>query len=218
MMLDDFLARYNAILLIFFAGAAVSIVIGFYWGRRRNLALIREFSQEMETALRPLDQTYTWLGGEIGFRADYQTEGEFSSVEATCTMLPRQSVLYFPIARVITGFDRLYVLFRVQKNIKEEAHILDPWYGKTRGQKIQNRSNLYAEQIQVGPRTFELLFRNSRIATEMKSFLGSLERPDLLKHLAINPDTQTIYLLMVPRPVHVRNYLSHTIRLIRQIT
>ncbi len=217
-MLEDFLARHSSILFLLFTIAAILIVIGFYWGRRKNLDLIREFSQEMETVLRPLDQTYTWIGGEIGFRADYQTKGEFAKVEATCTLLPRQSLLYFPIAWVITGFDRLYMLFHVQKKIKEEAHILEPWYGKTRGPKIQNRSELYSEKIDVGKRTFELLFRSSSIATEMKSFLGRLERPDLLKHLAINPETQTVYLLMAPRPDHVRNYLDHTIRLIRLIS
>jgi hypothetical protein len=215
--MEKLLATHSALIFILFIAAAVLIMAGFYWGRRKNLAMIKGFSREIEAALHPLDQTYTWIGGVIGFRADYQIEREFSRVEATCTLLPRQSVLYFPVARLVTGFDRLFLVFHVEKKIKEEAHVLEPWYGKTRGPKIRNRAGLYSEHATAGARAFEILFKSPSLAGEMKSFLGRLEQPDLLKHLAINPETQTLYLLMIPRPAHIQNYLAHAIELIHDL-
>ena len=50
------------------------LMLVLFRNRKYNLLVIRTVGKELESALRPKDQTYTWLGGSVGFRAEYQTE------------------------------------------------------------------------------------------------------------------------------------------------
>jgi hypothetical protein len=38
-------------------------------GRRHNTNLMKYYAHIMETALRPTDQQYTWIGGYLGYKA-----------------------------------------------------------------------------------------------------------------------------------------------------
>jgi len=97
----------------------------FFRGRKLNLMVMGSVSKYLEDALRPVDKEYTWLGGYVGFRANYSLE--HGEVEATLTLLPRQASLYFPISLLVNRSDRLYLVFRGRIAL-EEIHI----FGKRR--------------------------------------------------------------------------------------
>jgi len=182
-------------------------VLQFFKGRRDNLALMRIFSHELENAIAPKDKVYTWLGGYIGFKADYDVEeGTLDKVEATLTLLPRHSLLYFPIALLISKRDRLYLVFRLQKKPSNETHIIEKRYKRTR--KIEEEVAFDVEEISVGKKNFKVLYEKSSIAKTLVSWFKNLEDPSLIKHIAIVPKTNVFYVFMKPKPGLVEDYVK----------
>jgi len=73
------------------------LVFAFYRGVKINVKRARELASILEEVLKPEDQTYTWLGGVIGFSAEY-----------------RGDVGKEPMIRVL-GKDAKDVVFKVEK-------------------------------------------------------------------------------------------------------
>jgi len=107
----------------------------FFQGRKLNLMMMSRVSKDLENALKPADKEYTWLGGYVGFRANYSLE--HGEVEATLTLLPRHALLYFPISLIVNRSDRLYLVFRGRIAL-EEIHI----FGKRRMLRRSERREL----------------------------------------------------------------------------
>jgi hypothetical protein len=192
-------------------------VLQFFKGRKDNLALMRIFSHELETAIAPKDKVYTWLGGYIGFKASYAVgEGMLDRVEATLTLLPRHSLLYFPIALLISKRDRLYLVFRVQKKLSNETHIIEKRYKRTR--KINNELVFNTEEINVSKKNFKVLYETSEIAKTLVSWFKNLDDPSLIKHVAIVPKTNVFYIFMKPVPGLVEDYVKNVMGVLRSAT
>ncbi|HJP17767.1 MAG TPA: hypothetical protein QF468_03840 [Nitrospinota bacterium] len=173
---------------------------GYSLGRKRNLSILKSVGNSLEEILKPDDQDYTWLGGSIGFNANYKCK-DFKKVEATLTLLPRQSPLYYPVSFLVSGFDRLYVTFFLKSKFKSEGHIINKRYFKFRGPKIENIQKL-SEEEQEG---FLILSQDQRIRSALLNFFKELENLgflEIIKHIAIVPDRNTVFVLVVPRKDH----------------
>ena len=182
------------ILLIVFT---LLVLAGYSLGRKRNLSIVKFVGNTLEEILKPDDQDYTWLGGSIGFRANYKCK-DLEKVEATLTLLPRQSPLYYPVSYLVSGFDRLYVTFFLKSKIKSEGHIINKRYFKFRGPRIDNAQKL-SEEEQDG---FLILYQDQRIRSALLNFFKELNRGGflkILKHIALVPDRNTRFILIVPR-------------------
>ena len=198
------------LLLVVFCGLTA---LQFFKGRRDNLALMSIFSHELENAIEPKDKLYTWLGGYIGFKADYNIgEGTLDKVEVTLTLLPRHSLLYFPIALLISKRDRLYLVFRLQKKPSNETHIVEKRYKRTR--KIEEEVAFDVEEINIGKKNFKVLYEKSNIAKTLVSWFKNLENPSLIKHIAIVPKTNVFYVFMKPKPGLVEDYVKKVMDLL----
>lgn len=79
-----------------------------YW-KRQNLKFIKEVGHTLERFFKPETQKYIWLGGVIGFHAEYETK-KYGKVKVIFTTLPRQSFLYLPVALFLGRTDRLEIL------------------------------------------------------------------------------------------------------------
>ena len=108
------------------------VLWGAYW-RRKNLQFIRAVGEVLETVLRPRHQRYTWLGGVIGFSAEFKTDA-FGVVRVVFTTLPRQSLLYLPLAWVLGRRDRLELLIMMKQDphLKATGDLLQCDYDETR--------------------------------------------------------------------------------------
>ncbi len=110
---------FGAVLLL-----TLLLVAAYLYGYRKNLSLIREASMQLEEALRPDDAEYTWLGGTVGFSAEYRVKG-FRSVQAVLRLIPRQSLLYLPVVLLSGRSDTLQLLFRLEQVQGPVFHILN---------------------------------------------------------------------------------------------
>ena len=79
----------QTLFFLFILGIAILMLV-FSRNRKYNIQTIAAIGKELESALRPNDQTYTWLGGSVGFKAEYQTPKPLRKAEATVTMLSFQ--------------------------------------------------------------------------------------------------------------------------------
>ncbi len=184
---------------IIFVLAGIS-VIQYYRGRRLNLLLMEHYIKAVKGVIKPRDENYTWLGGYIGFRAEYKVNHDnIRKFEYTLTLLPRHSILYFPISLLTSRHDKLYIVVRPLAQIKREAHLIQKGYYRLRP-NIENEDFLRKETIEIAGKEYEALFEKKRDIENLKEFVESLSNPHNVKHVSLTPKTNVFYVLMKPEP------------------
>ncbi len=188
----------DQILFITLIFLAIITTVYYFWGRRRNLTMVKTIGRALEQILDPVDRDYTWLGGTIGFHARYRTDG-FRSVETTLTLLPRQSLLYYPVSFMVSGFDRLYMTFFLKGKPLPECHLIEKGYLKHRGPEITNIASLSRSELNYNGREFLVLFRDEDIKDRLIGLCSRLDKDFTgLKHIAIVPERNTLFFLIIP--------------------
>ncbi|MBE3598667.1 MAG: hypothetical protein IMX02_07680 [Limnochordaceae bacterium] len=185
--------------LVLLGGAAY---LQYLWGRRANWRIIRNTAAECERALRPKDQRYTWIGGLIGYRADYVVRrGDLNRVEATLTALPRHSLLYFPVSWAWRRYDALYLLWRPNMPLRSRAHaylvapgVLAP--------RIRDVAALHEAWVTGGGHRYRLLYSGEQSRRLLTRLVEAGASP-LLRHVSINPEEGAVYCRVVARPGQV---------------
>ncbi len=89
-----------------FVGISVVISLVYIAGYKKNIKIMKEMAETLEAAFSPKDKLYTYLGGVLGFIAEYQADG-FEKISVTLRLIPRQSALYLPFMFVTSGKDSL---------------------------------------------------------------------------------------------------------------
>ncbi|MDY6821598.1 MAG: hypothetical protein SVN78_08265 [Deferribacterota bacterium] len=133
---------------IFLLLILLSIVISllYIFGFKKNYKKIKKVANTLENILKPIDTKYTWLGGVIGFKANYKLEDSLE-ILLNYANLPRQSILYLPIALLFERYDRLELTMKLPKNsninlsIKAKPLIDKQTKNSKRWQKIKNNKN-----------------------------------------------------------------------------
>lgn len=183
-------------LLIIFAVVATA---QYFLGRRKNLVFIQKYAHAMEDALKPIDKQYTWVGGYIGFKSGYKVKQEMvKEVKATLHMMPRLSLLYYPIAKLTMRHDKLYVVVETSKNIRGETHLIQKGYYRL-GPGIKDVEKFHRRYIKLGDREFEILYQDGEGERQLLSLAQSL-RVDFkrIKHLSYTSSTNVIYAFVDP--------------------
>lgn len=194
-----------------FVLAGVS-VMQYYRGRKLNLLLMEHYIRAVKEMVNPEDENYTWLGGYIGFRAEYKVNRDnVRKFEYTLTLLPRQSILYFPISLLTSRHDRLYFVVKPFSKVKREAHLIQKGYYRFKP-KIENEPLLQREVIEVDGKEYEALFEKRRDLENLKALLESFSKPDNVKHIALTPSTNVLYVFMKPEPDTIKEDVEKIVR------
>ncbi|NPA16076.1 MAG: hypothetical protein GXO44_05960 [Deferribacteres bacterium] len=166
-------------------GLSLVLVAVFYVGMRKNLRLARMMAEILEAVLKPVDRTYTWLGGVIGFAAEYKVKG-FEKVYANFRLFPRHSLLWMPFALLSGRRDTLQLLVFLKCRVGQEFHVVRKGILKP---KIYNKDKL--KKAEDG--SLEFYYEHS---LEMRDeVLPVVERlSPFLFHLAITPEKNVFYL------------------------
>lgn len=134
------------ILLTFF------ISISYIYGFRKNYRLIKNVAKRLEEELQPIDKTYTWLGGVVGFSAEYNVVN-LSKIKITFSTIPRQSILFLPIAILMGRYDKLELLIPVKKKILNDINIVK----KSPLNYINIKSNDLTEKIYLSENSLKFI-------------------------------------------------------------
>ena len=201
------------IVIMVLAGVAS---IQFFKGRKLNLMLMQHYLKAIEDIIKPKDKDYVWLGGYIGFRAHYKvSEGNIDKFEYTLTLLPRQSIFYMPISKLISRHDKLYIVVRPYSQIKREAHLIQKRYYRIKP-KIEEEELLQKDFIEIEGKEYEALFEKRRDVELLREFLQGFSKPENVKHVSLTPKTNVFYILMKPEPDTIKEDIRHIVRFVNE--
>jgi len=192
----------NTALLIAVLGAAALLMLAHRQGLRLNIGLAKRVARELTEALDPEDVTYTWIGGGIGFHATYELSGG-RMLKATATFLPRHSPMYMPVAKLLSGHDKLQLTLELDRPVEGEAHLFEPKYLRRRFADAAVLEGLDRGEPTAGAWPFSTFSSDPSLAGWARDLAESLEPglPPQLKHVALTGgETPTLYFLLVPRP------------------
>ncbi|QDA31320.1 hypothetical protein FH039_06530 [Thermococcus indicus] len=184
----------------------------FYRGRKLNLMLMEHYIRAVKDVIKPEDELYTWLGGYIGFRAEYKVNRDnIRKFEYTLTLLPRHSLLYFPIALITSRHDKLYLVIKPFSDIQREAHLIQKGYYRMRP-GIDNEELLRKEVIEIAGKQYEALYEKKRDVENLRALIESLSNPHNIKHVSLTPKTNVFYVQMKPEPETIGKDVERIVR------
>ena len=171
-------------------------VLQFYRGRRKNLEILEKSIRILEEALRPKSKEYTVIGIYVGYHAKYLVDrGGVRELDTTVVLLPRQSLLYIPIAIMTSRFDRLYLVFKLSRAPYAEAHLVRKGYYRLGVKRaIKNFESMVRESVEIRGVRYYLLYTSRSMAEKLLKFANSLSRPSILNHVAIVPRLNRLYI------------------------
>ncbi len=186
----------NVVMIMLVLGAVVTLQ--FFKGRKINLMIMEHFAKKFEKLLRPKDQLYTWLGGYIGFRVNYEIDSDtLNKIEMTLTLLPRHSVLYMPVSLITSRHDKLYIVFRPKKKVRTDIQIIRRGYYIFKP-RIEEETYLQKEIIQIEDRKFTVMYREKK---EFDRFFKRIKEIFDMKrviHIALVSRTNVLYVFIKP--------------------
>ncbi len=188
-------------LFFLFIAFSLFLSLGYYWGRRRNKQIFLSAFHDLVDIVKPDEQKFTNIGGTIGYHANLfvKKKGAVSQVDATITMLPRQSLLYMPISKLIMRHDRLFITIHLNRAPAGEGHLIEKKYAAFRGPKIKEADKLYREEIKWGNLDFILYYENIKIHGHLAGLMKDLPGPGNLRHVALIPREKKGFVFAIPR-------------------
>jgi hypothetical protein len=151
--------------------------------------------------IKPVDQTFTNIGGLIGYHGNFVTrkDSPIEKVEATITFLARQSLLYLPVSILIRRHDRLFVTLYMRQSPKEEGHLIEEKYARYRRARITNEARLNREPVRWGNSNWIVYYESGRMRDQLKKLTASHADPGILRHIAVVPDQKKCFVFMIPK-------------------
>jgi hypothetical protein len=207
---------------VFFLFVAFSfmLTIVFFWGRRENRRVFLSAFNDLIDVVKPEDQNFTNIGGVVGYHANLalNNKGPFSKVDATITLLPRHSLLYMPISKLIMKFDRLFITMYARAKLPGEGHLIEKRYARFRGPKITNEHILDKMEIKWGKFDFLLYYEKYNIRDRLMAYVIRHPDPGILRHVAIVGDQRKCFLFMIPKRGKVKENFAPVYRWIGSLT
>ncbi|NPU86488.1 MAG: hypothetical protein HPY65_18580 [Syntrophaceae bacterium] len=195
----DYLAG-QPLFYLFIAFSAL-LSFGYFWGKRYNEKLYRTSFQDLVDIVKPVDQTFTNIGGIIGFHARLTPpkRSPFERIDATITFLPRHSWLWMPISKIVRKYDRLFVTIHLRRNPIGEGHLIETGYARFRGPKISNESMLQREEIAWGTKKFLLYYGGEAMRGHLHRYVEGHGDPGQVRHIALVPEQRKCFIFLIPR-------------------
>lgn len=197
-------------LFYLFIAATFLLAFGYFYGRRRNRSIVSHAFAELVDVIRPVDQTYTNIGGAVGYHAVFRAPSDsvVAQAEITLTLLPRHSWLYLPISLLLRRWDRLYLMLGLRRTPPAEGHLIEAGYHRFRGPSITNERRMTREEVRWGSRDFVLLHMTQNTRKHFMRLMQQLPVPDGIKHVAFVPHQKRCFVFIVPAPEAVKASLD----------
>lgn len=192
------MSQGEIILLILVFGGVVSLQ--FFQGRKLNIILMRYYIKGFEENLKPKDKLYTYIGGYVGFKVQYEIDEELvKQIQMSLTLLPRQSLLYFPISLITRKHDRLYILLRLKQKLGYDAHIIKKNFYFL-GPQLDNIETYKKEIVNYDGNKFYIFYKNRDDISNLEKLVKKSMNFHNIRHIGYTRETNVIFLLLKPDP------------------
>jgi hypothetical protein len=191
---------------------ALCATAGYFWGRKKNRWIGTWIARETEAALAPRETEYVNIGGTIGYHFTYALGAPFREAKGTFVLLPRQSILYLPISRLIRRHDRFYLQLYTDARLPGEAHIVrEDYFRKDTGQ-ITGVETMRQERATMGGKAYVLLWRHPGVDRRLRQLLDRLKGcGETLVHFCCYPGNHNFYFYIAPAHERLEPLLKATV-------
>lgn len=169
---------------------------GYFRGRKKNKWISGWIGKELEELLKPRDTSYVNIGGTIGYNFVLKLKPPFTEAKGTFTLLPRQSILYFPISLLISRYDRFYMNLFYTGKLLGEGHIVSSDYYRKMRIPIAGEDKLKKDRVFTGGREYLLFWNSPKLGEKLRVYLYSMENPTGLKHFCCYGDNNNFFLFL----------------------
>ncbi|ALU11631.1 membrane protein [Ignicoccus islandicus DSM 13165] len=184
----------------------------FFRGRRTNLELMRDYVREIESSLDPVDKLYTLTGLYSGFKSEFKVRNEkIEKIEISLGLMPRESLLYYPISLLTLRHDRLYIVFRLTKIPREEIHIVHP---KTLGYNAKELRNVLKNKVIINGTIY---LTNTEENHPTLNDLKSIVLDENVLHVSLVPRTSVLYVFLKPRRGLIKKVIKSSLNFIERL-
>lgn len=156
-------------------------VIWYFRARRKMLKFIKEFTDELERELRPVDKEYVLLGYLVGYRARYKLEGGRKAY-ILLTTAPRHAFFYYLIARTLGREDRVTIMLELTgRSVLRELHAVKR--GESRALSVLLRDlgsqaeKLNKTTMKTSKGDYEVFYEEPRDLDLINKIIDSRPRP-----------------------------------------
>lgn len=107
--------------------AILALVMSVWYFRKRRelIRFISDIAKELEEVLRPEDKIYELLGYLVGFKAKFKLgRSAISNAYVTLTTVPTYSLLYYPIAKIMSRRNLLGIALEFKRGVPRDLHLL----------------------------------------------------------------------------------------------
>ena len=191
---------------------ALITTLGYFRGRKKNRWIAGWIGKECEKALKPKKTEYVNIGGTIGYNFTYSLMHPLKNAKGTFTLLPRQSVLYFPISLLISRHDRFYLHIYASIRLLGEGHIIKESYLPKMRVKIAGIDSMKRDVMIRSNQRYVILWRQSVLEQPLKRLLNEFSYPEDVLHFCTYKDTKVFFLHMIPRKDHIASHLKAFIK------
>ena len=187
----------NLLLIIVVLGGIAALQ--FYKGRKINTDIMIHYIRKFEEQLNLRDKNYIYLGGYVGFKADYELKDKnVSRINLVLTLLARQSLFWLPFSYPVKRGDRLYIVIHPKFRIRGDAHVVQNYYYLF-GPKITERNTMTKEKTQISKYSnFYTLYKNKEDSDRLRKLVEETFDPRRVRHIALNTETNTLFCLIKP--------------------
>ncbi len=191
--LDPLVALF--IIVVVLAGVSV---VWFYRKRKVNLMIQEKTIRILEKVYQPYDKKYTVIGIYVGFSALYKIlKKNLKTIEVVTLLIPRQSLMYLPIAKLTSRFDKIFIIYHYDKDthFPGEAHLVRKGYYRLGIKRaIHGIEKMHVETTKINGKTYYLIYNNRRVMDKIMELVNRLKNPLLLQHVAIVPKLHRLYI------------------------
>lgn len=201
----------EALIILIFAAAALALLV-YLHGSRTVRRYRQRIAADLEAVFQPQDPEYINIGGLIGYHANYTHTNllpHAEKVEVTFTFLPRHSLLFYPLARLLGRRDRVYLTLIATHSLKTEAHLLRPAIQRNPRLRVNDTGAMYKQERILSGRQFLEFSREKGADDRGCSFLESAQTKlsfAHIKHLSIYENR--FYLHLVYNPADFRKDIA----------
>lgn len=184
----------NYLYLIAISISAVAVVTWFFRKRRELIVFLKEVTETLEKHFKPVDKTYVWLGYLVGYKAKYDLPGN-SRAYILLTTVPRHSILYLPIAKLLRRRDRLEVAIEpYDRYVTTELHIYrkKSWTAESVVKKsIAGRTHQFGiREFQAGTHSYVAYYKDEKVVDVVKNLVEKSNLPIL--HITATPQENMV--------------------------
>lgn len=161
--------------------ASTISVIWYFRARKKMLKFIKEFTDELERELRPIDKEYVLLGYLVGYRARYKLEGGRKAY-ILLTTAPRHAFFYYLIARTLGREDRVTIMLELTgRSVLRELHAVKK--GESRALNVLLRDlgpqaeKLSKTTMKTSKGDYEVFYEEPRDLDLINKIIDSRPRP-----------------------------------------